>query len=199
MRYLRIALVLIPCLCFGQNASLVEAKQLIELKKFVAAESLLNDYVDSEPSDIEGIELLGDAYGQQEKWDEAIDQYEKLIELRPNEANYHYKYGGALGMKALSVSKLRAATFIGDVKSSFLKAAELDPTHIDTRWALVELYMQLPGIIGGSKEKSLKYANELENLSKVDGYLAKGYIYEYDNEPELAASYYKKQFRLEVR
>ena len=51
--------------------------------------------------------------------------------------------------------------------------------------------MQLPGIIGGSKSKSLKYANELENLSKVDGYLAKGYIYEYDNEPELAEKYYK--------
>ena len=77
------------------------------------------------------------------------------------------------------------------IKSSFLKAAELDKNHIDTRWALVELYMQLPGIFGGSKSKSLYYAEELENLSKVDGYLAKGYIYEYDNEPELAEKYYK--------
>ena len=50
--------------------------------------------------------------------------------------------------------------------------------------------MQLPGLIGGSKSKSLKYANELQNLSKVDGYLAKGYIYEYDDEPELAEKYY---------
>ena len=81
--------------------------------------------------------------------------------------------------------------FGGDVKDAFLKAAELDPNHIDTRWALVELYIQLPGIIGGSKSKSFKYANELEALSKVDGYLAKGYIYEYDNEPENAEKYYK--------
>jgi len=29
-------------------------------------------------------------------------------------------------------------------------------------------------------------------LSKVDGYLAKGYVYEYDDEPELAEKYYKK-------
>ncbi|TYA73269.1 hypothetical protein FUA24_17170, partial [Seonamhaeicola marinus] len=35
------------------------------------------------------------------------------------------------------------------------------------------------------------YANELQNLSKVDGYLAKGYIYEYDKEPEQAEKYYK--------
>ncbi|MFT5245245.1 MAG: tetratricopeptide (TPR) repeat protein, partial [Glaciecola sp.] len=97
----------------------------------------------------------------------------------------------ALGMKALSVNKMRALGIIGDVKDAFLKAAELDPKHIDARWALVELYMQLPGIIGGSTSKSFKYAKELEALSKVDGYLAKGYIYEYDDEPELAEKYYK--------
>jgi tetratricopeptide (TPR) repeat protein len=99
-------------------------------------------------------------------------------------------------MKALNVSKIRAVAFIGDIKSAFLKAAELDPKHINTRWALVELYMQLPGIIGGSKSKSLKYAEELETLSTVDGYLAKGYIYEYDNEPELAEEFYKKAIKI---
>ena len=158
---------------------------------FSKAEAELKPFVDNNENDLEAIELLGDAYGHQKKWDDAAKQYKKLTEAEPTEANYHYKYGGALGMKALSVSKLRALTIIDDVKAAFLKAAELDPKHIDTRWALVELYMQLPGIIGGSKSKSLKYANELENLSKVDGYLAKGYIYEYDNEPELAEKYYK--------
>ncbi len=186
----------LPILSLGQQASLQEAKQLMQLKKFMAAESVLDTYVEAQPDDLEAIELLGDSYGQQEKWDDAIETYKRLTELKPKEANYHYKYGGALGMKALSVSKIRAATFIGDVKSAFLKAAELDPHHIDTRWALVELYMQLPGIIGGSKKKSLQYAEELEALSEVDGYLAKGYIYEYDDEPELAETYYKKAIKV---
>ena len=39
--------------------------------------------------------------------------------------------------------------------------------------------------------KPLTYANQLEKISKVDGYLAKGYVYEYDNEPKLAEKYYK--------
>jgi tetratricopeptide (TPR) repeat protein len=139
---------------------------------------------------------LGDAYGHQKKWDEAIKYYNQLIELEPSIANYHYKYGGALGMKALEVSKIKALTLIGDVKASFLKAAELDPKHIEVRWALVELYMKLPGIIGGSKSKSLRYADELEQLSKVDGYLAKGFIYETDDEPELAEQNYKKAIEI---
>ncbi|WP_040278783.1 tetratricopeptide repeat protein [Psychroserpens damuponensis] len=189
MKYF-IFLFLIPVLALGQT-SLDDAKKLIDTKEFKKAEQVLSKYVTNHPNDIEGVELFGDAYGHQKKWDEAIVQYEKLVEWKPNHANFHYKYGGALGMKALSVSKFKALGIIGDVKDAFLKAAELDPKHIDTRWALVELYMQLPGIVGGSKSKSFKYANELEALSKVDGYLAKGYIYEYDDEPELAEKYYK--------
>ncbi|WP_299225065.1 lipopolysaccharide assembly protein LapB [uncultured Psychroserpens sp.] len=185
-------LFFIPLISFGQSSSIISIKQLLESNKFAKAESLLVEYVDTHPNDVEGIELLGDTYGQQRKWDEAITEYKKLVEIKPNVANYHYKYGGALGMKALTISKISALGIIGDIKKAFLTAAELDPTHIDTRWALVELYMQLPGIVGGSKNKSLKYAEELEALSKVDGYLAKGYIYEYDDEPELAESYYKK-------
>ena len=180
----------VSAFCFSQTSKEKAKTYLIE-KDYKKAQQELTTFLESNPSDIEAIELLGDAYGYQKKWDNAIEQYEKLKNNYPNNANYHYKYGGALGMKALSVSKLKALSIIGDVKSAFLKAAELDPKHIDTRWALVELYVSLPGIVGGSTSKALKYANELENLSTVDGYLAKGYVYEYDDEPELAEKYYK--------
>ena len=186
-----LVLLLLPLVSMSQT-TFDKVEVLFQQKKFAKAENLMMIYVENHPEDIRGIELLGDAYGHQEKWDEAIMQYEKLVEAKSNNANYHYKLGGSLGMKALSVSKLKALGIIGDIKNSFLKAAELDPKHIDTRWALVELYMQLPGIIGGSKKKSFKYADQLETLSPVDGYLAKGYIYEYDKEPELAEKYYKK-------
>lgn len=186
--------LLLPILCFSQE-SLEEVAQLLEKKHFAEAETKILKYLEHHPGNLKAIELLGDIYGHQEKWEEAIEAYEKLVEAKPNIANYHYKYGGVLGMKALQ-NKFKAIGFIGDIKSSFTKAAELDKNHIDARWALVELYMQLPGIFGGSKSKSLQYAEELEHLSKVDGYLAKGYIYEYDDEPELAESYYKKAIKV---
>lgn len=180
----------VSAFCFSQSSK-DNAKSYISDKNYKKAQQELTSYLESNSTDIEAIELLGDAYGYQKKWDEAIEQYERLKDNYPNNANYHYKYGGALGMKALSISKIKALGIIGDVKKAFLRAAELDPKHIDARWALVELYVSLPGIIGGSNSKALKYANELQNLSKVDGYLAKGYVYEYDDEPELAEKYYK--------
>lgn len=175
---------------FGQS-DFKKTEQYFTNKQYSKAEDLMIAYVESHPNDLKAIEMLGDAYGHQEKWDGAIESYKQLVDLSPKTANYHYKYGGALGMKALSVSKMKALGIIGDVKNAFITAAELDPKHIETRWALVKLYMQLPGLIGGSKNTSLKYADELQNLSKVDGYLAKGYIYEYDKDLESAEKYYK--------
>ena len=72
------------------------------------------------------------------------------------------------------------------------RAANLDPKHIEARWALVEFYIQLPGIFGGSEKKAIAYAEELGKISKVDGYLANGYIAEYTDRPKDAERYYKK-------
>lgn len=194
---MRITLLCILCSALGYSQPSVEqAQQYIENKEFQKAERLLAPYVEEDYSNLKAIEVLGDTYGHQKKWDEAIVQYKKLRDANPKNANYHYKYGGALGMKALQISKLRAIGLIGDLKRAFETAAQLDPNHIDARWALVELYMTLPGIVGGSKDKSLKYADELEALSKVDGYLAKGYVYEYDDQPELAEQYYLKAIKI---
>lgn len=181
---------LLTSICFSQPA-IEKTKSLIAKKAFMDAQVEMIAFLKSNPDHKNAIELLGDSYGHQKKWDEAINEYKILIEKEPNNANYQYKYGGALGMKALSISKLRALGIIGDIKQAFLKAAELDPKHIDVRWALVELYVSLPGIVGGSTSKALGYAEELQNLSKVDGYLAKGYVYEYDEEAELAEKYYR--------
>ena len=184
-----ILFLLLPALAFSQD-KLSEITLLINQKAYKKAEVQSINYLKTHPNNLVAIELLGDALGYQKKWDSAAVQYKKLVDTKPEIANYQYKYGGVLGMKALQ-NKFKAIGLIGDIKEAFTKAAELDKTHIDARWALVELYMQLPGIFGGSKSKSLQYAQELENLSKVDGYLAKGYVYEYDDEPELAEKYYK--------
>ncbi|SDI11405.1 tetratricopeptide repeat protein [Winogradskyella thalassocola] len=188
-------ILLLTSMCFSQTSK-EKAEAFIANKAYKKAQSEMLLFLKTNSGDNDAIELLGDAYGYQKKWDDAIEQYKTLTQRQPNNANYHYKFGGALGMKALSISKLKALGIIGDVKEAFLKAAELDPNHIETRWALVELYVSLPGIVGGSFSKALRYAEQLEQLSKVDGYLAKGYVYEYDDEPELAEKYYRLAIKI---
>ena len=156
-----------------------KAENLFKAEKFDLAKPIFESIVKENPNNLKAIEYLGDIAGHEKDWDEAIYYYEKLKIAKPKVANYFYKYGGVLGMKAKESNKFKALTMIGDIKESFEKAIELNPNHIEARWALIELYLQLPGIVGGSEKKASKYANELVILSQVDGYLAKGYIDEY--------------------
>lgn len=184
-------ILLFPMFLLGQT-SVIDISKLIEEKKYSEAQQRAVSVLDKNPNNLEVIELLGDSYGYMENWDLALENYKKLVDKNPNNANYQYKQGGVLAMKALTVSKINALGIINEAKAAFVKAAELDPNHIETRWALVELYMQLPGIIGGSISKSLQYANELEAISQVDGFLAKGIVYQYDDKPNLAELNYKQ-------
>ena len=138
------------------------------------------------------IEYLGDIAGYQKKWNEAIDKYEILKNRFPSNADYVYKFGGALGMKAKDVNKFKAMGMIGDIESAFLTAAKLDVKHVDSRWALVMFYLEIPGILGGSETKAKKYADELYKISPVDGNLANGYILEYFKRYKQAEVYYLK-------
>ena len=174
------------------QTSYQEAQSLFVENQFESAEPLFKEHLQSNPNDLKTIEYLGDIAGHKKQWDEAISYYKTLVEAKEDNANYHYKYGGVMGMKALEVNKFRALGMIGDIKKAFKTAAKLDANHIDVRWALVEFYIQLPGIIGGSERTAIAYSEELENISKVDGYLAKGYIAEYSNRPKDAEMFYKK-------
>lgn len=156
------------------------------------ATPLFEKHLNQYPADLATLEYLGDIAGEAQQWDSAMMYYKALVDNDISNANYHYKYGGVLGMKALSVNKFSAAFYISDVKTHFKKAATLDPTHIKVREALVELYMQLPAIIGGSEATALFYADELAQLSEEKGYLAKGYIADYTGDVKAAEQLYKK-------
>ena len=182
-------LVLNSILCFiavtsnAQNV-LERVDSLIQHKAYAKAEKELSTYLIQHKTNLKAMELLGDTYAYQDQWDSAIEVYAHLAEIKPKDAQIHYKLGGAMGMKALSVNKIRALAYVGGIKSALSKAIALDSSHIIAHWALIEFHMALPVIVGGSSKKALKYAKHLEQISEVDGYLAKGYIYEKNNELE---------------
>jgi tetratricopeptide (TPR) repeat protein len=173
-----------------------KAEKFYQQGKYEQAQVLFEKIVKDNPVDFKSIEYLGDIAGHQKKWDKAILYYEKLKKQFPKNADYHYKYGGALGMKAKETNKFKALGMIDDVEQSFLTAAKLDTKHIASRWALVMFYIELPAIVGGSEKKATKYSTELMNLSKVDGYLSQGHIDEYFNRYSKAEISYRKAHEL---
>ncbi|CAN1545226.1 NrfG FOG, TPR repeat [Flavobacteriaceae bacterium] len=191
MKKILILFLLFPFLIFAQT-NFEKGEKLFVDGKFEQAKPLFESYIKSNPNHLKTIEYLGDISGQEKSWDKCIEYYKKLKILKPSEANYYYKYGGALGMKSLEVNKFKALGMISEVRSSFEKAIALNPKHLEARWALIELNLQLPGIVGGSESKAIKYSTELRELSPVDGYLSRGHIEEYFKRYGQAEQQYKR-------
>ncbi|PXY43990.1 tetratricopeptide repeat protein [Flavobacterium hydrophilum] len=191
MRQLIIFFFLTPFLLWSQS-NFEKGEKLFHAKKYKEAETFFEENLKHYPNDIKTLEHLADISAEEKKWEKTAAYYKKLKQLKPNEADYFYKYGGCLGMRALEVNKIKAFGMVDDMKFSFEKAIDLNPKHLPARWALIELYLQLPGILGGSESKALKYSNELAKLSPVDGYLSKGRIDEYFKRYDSAEKNYIK-------
>ncbi len=140
------------------------------------SKAILHTRINSNPDDLKAISMLGDIASFEKNWDVALSHYKKLLNKDNTNADYNFRYGGALGLKAINVSKLKAVVYIPDIKKYLEKAAELDPGHIKSRRALVELYMQLPGLLGGSEAKAQRYANELKRIAPLEGALSHAFI-----------------------
>lgn len=191
MRHSFFIILFLPLFTFSQS-SYERAEKLYHQEKFKEAKPLFHSFLKENKGHAKTIEYLGDIAARGSDWDTAADYYKILLEKNPNNANYNFKYGGVLGRKAQNISKFRAAMYIGDIKKYLEKAAQLDPKHIEVRWALVDLYIALPSLIGGSEKTAMNYANELMKISEVDGHLALGYIAEYFDHPKDAERHYKK-------
>ena len=191
MKRLLLLFLIVPFFAFSQS-DFERGQQLFKEGKWEQSKLVFEKILQSSPSNSKVLEYLGDIAGHLKSWDEALLYYGKLKKAKPNEANFCFKYGGALGMKALEVNKFKALGMIDDVRSNFEKAIHLNPKHIEARWALIQLNLKLPGILGGSEKKAIEYSNELMQISAVDGYMSRGHIEEHFNRYAKAEQFYKK-------
>lgn len=188
-------LFFMPMVIFSQT-NFEKAEKLFQQEKYTAAKSILENIIKENPNQLKVTEYLGDIASYAKDWDKAVFYYEKLKTTKPNEPDYHFKYGGALAMKAQTGGKWVAIRLISDIKGSFERVLILNPNHIQARWALIEYYLQLPAFIGGSERKAQRYSNELFKISTVDGYLSKAHIDEYFKRYKSAEKNYIKAIEI---
>jgi tetratricopeptide (TPR) repeat protein len=190
-----LAILVLPFLVLAQT-DYDKAEQLFQKKNYESSRVLFESYLKQNPNHLKTIEYLGDIQGAKQNWDKTLYYYSMLRKTKPQDANYQYKYGGALGMVAKNSNKFKALGMIGEVRSSFEKAIQINPKHLEARWALIEYYLQLPAMLGGSESKATQYATELSKLSTVDGFLAKGHIAVHFERYTNAEINYKKAFEI---
>lgn len=88
----------------------------------------------------------------------AIEHAQTCTQQQPRAAECHYALGVVLGVQAMSEGMLKAARSIGAVKDALSQAHTLEPAWYPARSALIEFYLLVPGMMGGSTAKAQELA-----------------------------------------
>jgi tetratricopeptide (TPR) repeat protein len=188
---LLLLVVLLPA-ASSAGDSVADAVKLVDARSYDAARTMLEQIVRRDGGDAEARFHLGRLLmGHFKDLDAAEEQLEKAVELADRNAEYHFTLGNLYGSQAQVVSIFSKMSYAGKVKTEFLRAVELDPGSIQYRTALMEYYLQAPGIVGGSVEKAREHAAELLKRSPYDGHLALARVAAYDKDEKLAEQEYR--------
>ncbi len=113
------------------------------------------------PDDPQAVLALGLAALMKDSADarrQALTRAEACITRDPKVAACQYTHGVLLGVQAMSEGMMKAARSIGTVRQALLSAHELEPSWYPARSALVEFYVEAPGMLGGSSGKAEELA-----------------------------------------
>ena len=138
-------------------------------------DSLISVYKSDEQNPTNIIKI-GEAYASEKRWDLAINFYEKLVRIDPNNSDYLYRLGGTQAAYSEVVSKFKVLPLINNAKGNLIKSASLDKKHIYSRWALVQILTEVPQILGGNKDDAQDYCHEILKISKIHGLLSYHYF-----------------------
>jgi len=105
--------------------------------------------------------------------DGALPLAEKAVSLDGSNAAYHYQLAAICGEEANTASFFQKSAWAKRFKAEADKAAALDPKDVDTRFALIEFYLQAPRLMGGDKSKAREMADEIAKADPAEGYVAR--------------------------
>jgi len=96
-----------------------------------------------------------------------LAQAEGCLQKQPKAAICHYTLGAVLGVQAASVGMLKLAASVGRVKTALTEALALDPLWYPARGAVVEFYLLVPSLMGGSTARALETARGAAHPQQV--------------------------------
>ena len=119
---------------------------------------------------------LANIYLQDRRYSEALSFYDKLCERNPNRFSYQFGRGASAGFLLSGTPSLRSLRYIVQLRSSFEAAVRLQPNSLVTRRALLNIYLGLPRLLGGSQTKAEQQLKAIQSINPLEGALA-GAIY----------------------
>ena len=116
-------------------------------------------------------------YASTRAYEQSFDILSSLAEEDPDNYDYQFMLGGIAGILASEVSQVKSLPYVRTMKTAFEQAARIAPDSLTIQLVLLELYTELPWVLGGSNKKAKRVLSAVQTLSTIEGFLAAGYYY----------------------
>jgi tetratricopeptide (TPR) repeat protein len=112
------------------------------------------------------------------KFDGAIQNCEKAVDLSPGNSEYHLWLGRSYGEKAERSSWFTALALARKTRQQFEKAVELNGDNVDARSDLAEFYLEAPAFLGGGADKARSQADAMAKSNAATSHSVKARVAE---------------------
>ena len=136
---------------------------------FFKAKSVLEGILKKNDQNDEALYALAMVLSSMNHLDDAKAAAKKAIDLKNTVAEYHYALASVYIVESRTAGIFRLPSIAGNMKKELEAAQSLDPNHTRTMVAMAMYYVNVPGIIGGDKNKAIELANRLITLDEKQG------------------------------
>ena len=157
-------LVIVPSFFFAANEppDLEKDIKLFEAKQYAEAKAIFENLAKKHQRNASISYYLGMSYIAMREYKKAINSLEEAINLDGEQADYHYALGIACKYYLSKVGTLKKIGVGKKCKKAFIKAIDLDEKHMEARINIINMYLGLPGFLGGSLEEAEKHVQILK-------------------------------------
>lgn len=129
-------------------------------------------------------------------YDEALETIEDLLESHPEHDDAHYLAGLIHLSLVNEVNIFRKVGVAKRALAAWQQAVDINPAHIDARYAVFAFYANAPGIAGGDVEEAERLSRELEKQNAGYGAMATGVLASQSEDFEAAEAAFREAARL---
>lgn len=126
----------------------------------------------------------------------AVEAAEEAVELAPERFEPSQTLGEALARRIGEVGMLSKMGMASDLRRAFEDARRLAPSQTAPRHALLQYYLQAPGIAGGGMDKARAELDAIAAIDVAEGHAALATIAQHESRHDLALAEYRKALAL---
>jgi len=121
--------------------------------------------------------LQAQQFEQNKEYQQALDYIERAEKVTPNNSDIYLLHAKIFSklINGASIFSIRGY-FVG-MRENLEKVLELAPENIKAKHLLVDLYMMLPGFLGGDEERAQLLADQLYEQDPIEGNIANANIH----------------------